>query len=118
MTNEEEGYNGWTNYETWDVALWINNDQGTQEHFHELTREVIKESDKDTQIAELAEVLQDQIDEDAPELEASMYSDLLTSAISTVDYYELAESLINDVKEMGAYEKEEESNQEVKGKDE
>lgn len=21
-------YNGWTNYETWDVALWFNNDMG------------------------------------------------------------------------------------------
>jgi hypothetical protein len=21
-------YNGWTNYETWNVALWINNNQG------------------------------------------------------------------------------------------
>lgn len=23
----EKGYNGWTNYETWNVALWIQNDQ-------------------------------------------------------------------------------------------
>tara|TARA_R100000152_G_C6767433_1_gene192635 strand:+ start:668 stop:916 length:249 start_codon:yes stop_codon:yes gene_type:complete len=24
----EKTYNGWRNYETWNVALWIQNDQG------------------------------------------------------------------------------------------
>ena len=28
MTKDEEGYNGWTNRETWATALHINNDQG------------------------------------------------------------------------------------------
>lgn len=24
----EKKYNGWKNYETWNVAMWINNDEG------------------------------------------------------------------------------------------
>jgi len=24
----DKGYNGWTNYETWNVALWLQNDEG------------------------------------------------------------------------------------------
>ena len=30
-----EPYNGWSNRETWAVALYINNDQGWQESVHE-----------------------------------------------------------------------------------
>jgi hypothetical protein len=28
---DEQGYNGWSNYETWNVALWIDNDEGLNE---------------------------------------------------------------------------------------
>ena len=42
MTKDEEGYNGWTNRETWATALHINNDQGLYNHRRELCRQAIK----------------------------------------------------------------------------
>ena len=32
-------YNGWTNYETWAVKLWIDNEQGTQLAWQDAARE-------------------------------------------------------------------------------
>ena len=40
MTNKE--YNGWYNYETWLVNLWMDNDQGSHETWREVARESIE----------------------------------------------------------------------------
>lgn len=36
----EEGYNGWTNYETWLLALNVDNDQS----LYNFTRDLIKQT--------------------------------------------------------------------------
>lgn len=41
----QEGYQGWKNYPTWNTALWINNDQGLQEHFYEIRDQIRTENE-------------------------------------------------------------------------
>ena len=31
IDDQDTSYNGWTNYETWNVALWLQNDEGLYE---------------------------------------------------------------------------------------
>jgi hypothetical protein len=44
--DDPEQYNGWTNRETWAVALHINNDQGWQESVFTSLREVLEATDE------------------------------------------------------------------------
>ena len=36
MKMEDKKYNGWTNYETWLVNLWIDNDEAVQQNVKNL----------------------------------------------------------------------------------
>lgn len=77
--------NGWHNYETWLVKLWMDNDPGSQEYY----REMAKESKTKY---ELSCRIQDEITDGNP-LTTGMYADLLGSALRSVDWYEIANSL-------------------------
>ncbi|MBE9594634.1 MAG: hypothetical protein IMF19_14275 [Proteobacteria bacterium] len=96
--NEEKGYQGWSNYETWAVKLRIDKEQGTQEYYLDMTRLFLRNPEKG--ISDLADKLKELIEAEAPDIEAGMYADLLNAAISEIDFFELAEALIDDVGEI------------------
>lgn len=97
-------HNGWTNYETWLVALWLDNECSTHEYWHAVADEVAcdeaaraADGDKGPAIRRLADMLRAELEE-AAELRldgrTDMFSDLLSSALSEVSWTEIAEHFI------------------------
>lgn len=39
---DEKTYNGWANYETWNVSLWLNNDEGLYDSMVEYARRAVR----------------------------------------------------------------------------
>ena len=86
-------YNGWRNYETWNAALWMSNDQGTHEFWIERAEELVTEheGDKDAAASDLAREMESECDENVPDLGASMYADILGTSLQEIDWREVAE---------------------------
>jgi len=77
-------YNGWSNRETWIVNLWLTNDEC---YYHRLC-EIIKNFDSDEQAEELEQYVRWINDVDV----ASMMSDLLSTSLARVNWYEITEA--------------------------
>jgi hypothetical protein len=104
-------YNGWTNYETWAVNLWMDHEQGSQEYWREQARAAWKQTGDKTPNqflthhenarARLADVLKDEHDTQSEHpvfkaAEGTVYGDLLNAALSEVNWFEIAEALLEN----------------------
>jgi hypothetical protein len=89
-------YNGWANYETWAVKLWLDNEEASYRYWAEEARSW---HGRDDAARGLARQLEEEVTEAAPLEDASLYSDLLRAALSEVDWFEIAESYLGDVEE-------------------
>ena len=103
MMTADKNYQGWTNYETWCIALWIGNEQGSHNYWLEQAEEIFRRSKADNVLTQserarfdLADQLKSEIEDGAPELNG-MYADLLTAAISEANWSEIANSFFKDV---------------------
>ena len=93
-------YNGWKNYESWAVGLWLDNDEGLYNQAREMAREKLTEARDSKRSAEglLADSLKEWVtSEMIPDLGASLAADLLGAAVSEVDWYEVAEHYLGDL---------------------
>jgi len=93
--SEDKKYNGYNNYETWLVALWIDNDQGYQEDINSMSEQCTVDDINDlaTSIKEYVEMMPDV----SKAIEnGGMVADLVNSTLSDVDWYELSEMYIKE----------------------
>ncbi len=93
----DEGYQGYKNYETWNCHLWLGNDRGSWEFVRETVIEGRTE-DESEWVGNVANILEEYLEEQMPDLGASMWGDLLQGAFDEIDFYEIAEWEINEYK--------------------
>lgn len=117
--SDDKTYNGWKNYETWNVALWLGNEQGSDEYWREQSREAWDAAEapsanfrmtgrepftrEERAAFKLADQLKEHFEEASADMlesagqSASVWADLLSAALSEVDWREIAEHYIEDV---------------------
>lgn len=98
-----ERYNGWTNHETCCVNLWLGNDDSIYWHRYwtAAARSAWDAAEPEPALNRsesaryvLSKQLEEEIGEGSPITEASLYNDLLQSALQNVDWPEVANACL------------------------
>jgi len=98
-------YNGWQNYETWVVNLWIDNEQGSQEFFREQAKAMYDDAAatdlwtrEQTAAFRFSDWLKEYYNDNLPEM-AGVYGNLLGGALGAVNWDQIARHHIDAVLE-------------------
>lgn len=96
MTTKE--YNGWTNYETWLVKLWQDNDQGSQSFWQDQAEECVKVDGREDAVTSLADIMRENYGELASEQvgTAGVFADLIGAALHEVNWEEIAHAWVDE----------------------
>jgi len=111
MGDGAKKYNGWANYETWCVHLWLTNEEGSYRYWSEEAERQSKEARRCEEVRDgiwtvaeasrfrLADQLKEHIGEASPlsDGDCSLYMDLLNAALCEVDWAEVAEAFLEEV---------------------
>ena len=116
MSNQE--YNGWTNWETWNFKLWIDNSEDSYKAVMFLAKEAWNKrranSEKafnsklsseffktyaSNKLAIELESLANDLCEESVRFETGFFADVCNSAIKKVNFYEIAEAYLDEYNE-------------------
>lgn len=101
-------YNGRSNYETWALALWLGNDEQSQDYWRGTARLYLRESPADSRVLQgiwtaeeaatfnLTDQLKEEFHAGNPLIEPSVYADLLLGALSEVHWREIARHILDE----------------------
>jgi hypothetical protein len=107
----DETYNGWKNYPTWAVDLWLSNDERLYRETNERVQEILEDEHPtspywtrdESYRFNVADMLKQWVtDELAPDLGATFAADLLGYALGEVDWEEIAEGWVNSFEGIAA----------------
>lgn len=105
-------YNGWTNYETWVVNLWMDNEEGTYDYWREVAQDIYHNEAQEpsngfTRMDEAVYLLAHRLKDDHEDrkdsileeanLTASVWADLLGAALSETNWREIAEHVLENI---------------------
>jgi len=90
-------YNGWTNYETWNVNLWIQNDEAIYGFVHDGLVDILDRCDNDWEnvsLTELKELVHDAFGACSTGYGGKATPDGVRLHDSKIDWFELSDALL------------------------
>lgn len=104
-----EKYNGWTNYETWNAALWMGNNDGDHGYWSAEASEYYENAEASKSFTkveqatlDLSAAMKAQFEDLAEQWmpdQASMFADFINASLSSVNWHEIAETYFSDVEQ-------------------